>query len=620
MEYTKEISVDLSGEALFGYITATQGDANSRKVKITLLNNSQPYTVPLGASAVLRCKKPDGTTVFNNATINTDGTITADLTEQMLAAVGNCRCEVTLYGTDNSSLTTVPFIVKVTPASVSPDITSSDEFNALTEALTEVKNVSETASAALTTATAALNKMDEIEADIDEHTAAAAAATQNANTAAATAQAAAEAAAAEEQRSNNAFANALKGSVSGSAVRMDDTSPVEHTIGVKAKSKNMLNPTLWSTAETSFGVTIQYLPDEDCFLFNGTATKTDGATVGTKKLPNIPLDKGKYTVSATYVSGTVSPENRTVFYIGAKDDLTVSTSLNWMATKLSMSNTSFTADSRNYLVQYWFYWYGDITFTDYKVKLQFEENNAATPYTPFVPDLTATKVMKYGKNLFDKSLVNFSAYADSGAFHCHLVETLDTGWILQGEDNNQIGNAVYNNGWARLGYGASGATPPQGIKTIIGQTYTLSYDITLLEKTYPDSTYPFIARIAHKKGDMGSVKEYSLTVNEKKHITLSATANIETYIFPTVSLNSNKVQIENVQIELGTDATDYESFSKAEYTPAADGTVSGVKSLYPITSLIPDTEGLTLEADYNRDINKAFAELQQAIISTGGNV
>ena len=617
MEYTKEISVDLSGEALFGYITATQGDANSRKVKITLLNNSQPYTVPLGASAVLRCKKPDGTTVFNNATINTDGTITADLTEQMLAAVGNCRCEVTLYGTDNSSLTTVPFIVKVTPASVSPDITSSDEFNALTEALTEVKNVSETASAALTTATAALNKMDEIEADIDEHTAAAAAATQNANTAAATAQAAAEAAAAEEQRSNNAFANALKGSVSGSAVRMDDTSPVEHTIGVKAKSKNMLNPTLWSTAETSFGVTIQYLPDEDCFLFNGTATKTDGATVGTKKLPNIPLDKGKYTVSATYVSGTVSPENRTVFYIGAKDDLTVSTSLNWMATKLSMSNTSFTADSRNYLVQYWFYWYGDITFTDYKVKLQFEENNAATPYTPFVPDLTATKVMKYGKNLFDKSLVRPTAYGDTGANNSSLVEILDNGWIMQGKDGTQKGDNAYANGW--FSPTRQSAINNKGLKSNIGQTYTLSYDITLLEKRYPDSTYPFAGRL-YTEGNIRAEKHYTLSENAKKHITMSWKATTNEFIYPSITLNSNKVKIENIQIELGAEATDYDSFSKTEYTPAADGTVEGVKSLYPTTSLIPDTEGIILEADYNRDINKAFAELQQAIISTGGNV
>lgn len=189
MEYIKEITVDLAGEMLFEYITAVQGDTNSRFVKVTLLSNAQPYTVPDGATAVIRCKKPDGTSVLNDATINGDGTITAELTEQMLAVVGNCKCEISLYGANESSLTTVPFIVKVTPAAVNPNIESTDEYTALTSALARVDNVSGVADAALEAATEALNNLDTIEADIDSHTAAAAAATENANEAAEAAQA-----------------------------------------------------------------------------------------------------------------------------------------------------------------------------------------------------------------------------------------------------------------------------------------------------------------------------------------------------------------------------------------------------------------------------------------------
>lgn len=189
MEYIKEITVDLAGEMLFEYITAVQGDTNSRSVKVTLLSNAQPYTVPDGATAVIRCKKPDGTSVFNDATINGDGTITAELTEQMLAAVGNCKCEISLYGEGESSLTTVPFIVKVTPAAVNPNIESADEYTALTSALARVDNVSGVADAALEAATEALNNLDTIEADIDAHTAAAATAAENANEAAEAAQA-----------------------------------------------------------------------------------------------------------------------------------------------------------------------------------------------------------------------------------------------------------------------------------------------------------------------------------------------------------------------------------------------------------------------------------------------
>ena len=58
----------------------------------------------------------------------------------------------------------------------------------------------------------------------------------------------------------------------------------------------------------------------------------------------------------------------------------------------------------------------------------------------------------------------------------------------------------------------------------------------------------------------------------------------------------------------------------SEYTPTADGTVNGITSLYPSTTLTTDTECVLIDCEYNRDINKAFAELQQAIISLGGNV
>ena len=56
MEYIRDITVDFSGERLFDYITAIQGDTNSRAVKITILENSKPYTIPAGTKAVLRCK------------------------------------------------------------------------------------------------------------------------------------------------------------------------------------------------------------------------------------------------------------------------------------------------------------------------------------------------------------------------------------------------------------------------------------------------------------------------------------------------------------------------------------------------------------------------------------
>ena len=44
-------------------------------------------------------------------------------------------------------------------------------------------------------------------------------------------------------------------------------------------------------------------------------------------------------------------------------------------------------------------------------------------------------------------------------------------------------------------------------------------------------------------------------------------------------------------------ATDYETYSGQSYAPAADGTVSGVTSVYPIITLLSDVENITIECE-----------------------
>ena len=47
MECIKKITAELSGEMLFEYITAIQGDTSSRYVEITLLNNNRALVPPI---------------------------------------------------------------------------------------------------------------------------------------------------------------------------------------------------------------------------------------------------------------------------------------------------------------------------------------------------------------------------------------------------------------------------------------------------------------------------------------------------------------------------------------------------------------------------------------------
>lgn len=75
-----------------------------------------------------------------------------------------------------------------------------------------------------------------------------------------------------------------------------------------------------------------------------------------------------------------------------------------------------------------------------------------------------------------------------------------------------------------------------------------------------------------------------------------------------------------VQLEKGDVATDYEKyFAPSEHLADANGSLT-LPDACSTTILESDTKGVTIEAEYNRDVNKAFAELTKAIISLGGNV
>lgn len=72
-----------------------------------------------------------------------------------------------------------------------------------------------------------------------------------------------------------------------------------------------------------------------------------------------------------------------------------------------------------------------------------------------------------------------------------------------------------------------------------------------------------------------------------------------------------------VQVEEGTEITEYEPYVCEEFTADENGNVEGVTSLYPTTTLTADS-GVTISAEYNADtkkyIDKKFAELQALIL------
>lgn len=76
-----------------------------------------------------------------------------------------------------------------------------------------------------------------------------------------------------------------------------------------------------------------------------------------------------------------------------------------------------------------------------------------------------------------------------------------------------------------------------------------------------------------------------------------------------------------LQVESGNNATEFEPFKDiSTHTPSSDGTVSGMTSLSPNMTILTDTDGVTIECEYNKDTNKVIQKLVNAITAMGGEV
>lgn len=128
MQNYQSITLDVNNCIEYRYINAKQGDINSRFLKITLTENGKKIIPPNRCRASFRCLKPDSRICINNATINSDSTITATLTEQVLASAGTVRADISLLdGKTVLSSATFFITVEASPASEG-NILSSDEF------------------------------------------------------------------------------------------------------------------------------------------------------------------------------------------------------------------------------------------------------------------------------------------------------------------------------------------------------------------------------------------------------------------------------------------------------------------------------------------------------------
>lgn len=381
---------------------------------------------------------------------------------------------------------------------------------------------------------------------------------------------------------NSTFAGSLKGIASGEVIRIDDVSPVEHEVKVTLESINLAVPNGFVVENN--GMTATTNPD-------GTITVT-GSADGTqatllqlifrkRETEFIPLEIGQ------------------VYKIVVKKD---GASILAFGTKTVYTDTG---------EMYW----GTVETTDImrprKVQLVYLQKNLAEGDTSLCGTYTVqlvkgTKVGEYTPCVTDFSTVNLSRYKKQllpFPYRQTSKESNGVKWVVNDDGSITVSGTPTADSYLVLYNGAPLLN--SGFVTItLGGTFTNADIVFQLF----DDTAAALKTISTTEKITVNLDEYPTAASWKIYVRrLSNGVEMAGTMYPSV--------------EAGEQATPYEMYTEPDYyIPETDGTVKGVTALSPNMTFITDTAGVTINCEYNRDINAAFAELQAAIISLGGNV
>ena len=136
----KEIIIDVE-QFHIPDIDAKQYDLKSRFLKIKLFNEAKEFNVnDRDLAFKFFARKPDGTEVFNNCTVE-NNFVVIELTSQTLAVAGKVKAELMIYGKANGEvLTTKPFIINVIESINSQSaIESTNEYSVIMNIVKELE-------------------------------------------------------------------------------------------------------------------------------------------------------------------------------------------------------------------------------------------------------------------------------------------------------------------------------------------------------------------------------------------------------------------------------------------------------------------------------------------------
>lgn len=388
----------------------------------------------------------------------------------------------------------------------------------------------------------------------------------------------------------NNYANALRGYASGKTISFNDVSPIEHKVKVKINTngKNLLNP---NSALEIIGSYLGIRLLKKNFPSTLSISLKDGATVPS----GVSFGMIYYSIEDTRAQALWLLENGTV-----KRN---SCSTNQVLQNVSLENLdSIVVGIYPATQEAW-----DAVFN--ALNVQLEKGDIATDYEPYI-DPTSVMVTGCGKNIL--------GFTDTFLKTGH-------GLTINYDANEQIFtiNSTPTEGKFSINFGSHLFDK---FSLPIGTNVALSIEhISGTLSAEKDTNVFFLGNSDSPAPPANEIENWiSVPLPASGRKTLVSTANKQYFTNAWVYIGKDyNVTFDNykfkVQLEIGTEATDYKEFIGTKYTPTTNETVD-VLSLAPTMTLLTNTGGVIIDCEYNRDTNKVIENLANAIISLGGNI
>lgn len=357
------------------------------------------------------------------------------------------------------------------------------------------------------------------------------------------------------------MANAVKGTASGEVIILDDVSPLEHAVKAKVRGKNLIPYPYYQENVSVNGGTLTAQSDGG---ITGSGTPTGSTSL--ILYYDVPLvDTGTVTFSLsgdyTNMIGVFLLEDssgNTLYNKTLDPSLTVDLSSYPTATKWEL----FVKRKSNDV---------EMTGTIYP---QLEIGDTATDYTPYI-DPTTVIVTGCGKNLLKSTTISQTV---SG-----VTFTINAdGTIIANGTSSEVIYFHLDSALVKTGntYHCSGC-PSTGGST----TYSLAYQ--------------------HRKGTTAIATSSDIGSG----VDIVATDDFDN--LHAVLVMQSGVTVSNLyfkpMINLG-EGGNFEAYNGSTYTPSSDGLVD-VDSVSPNMTVFTDTAGVSIELEYNKDLNKVLANL-----------